>query len=203
MSADMDLPGVAVAANGLIYIIANGDRGATTINRGGGPGPGGPGAPGAAAPGAQAGGRGAGPGAGRGGAAVADAEDSGAPVQAPNGRGAAAAAGGGRGGGAGRGAAAPAGPIIPGYDADARWLADQRRPFDQGGQQGGSRFSGGNDSLNAVLQVLDPATGNVLYSSGNMIDSWNHYGGIALSDGRIYMSSYDARVYAIGVPGAK
>jgi hypothetical protein len=177
MSADMDLPGVAVAANGLIYIIASGDRGATLINRGGGPGAT-----------AQAGGRG---------------DDEEGPGPAGGGRGAGV---GGRGAGAGRGGGGggiPLNPSMPGYEKDAQWLADQRRPFDQGGQQGGARFSGGNDSLNAVLQVLDPATGNVLYSSGNTIDSWNHYGGIALSDGRIYMSSYDARVYAIGLPAAK
>src|SRR5581483_10448969 len=60
VSQDMDLPGVAVFANGLIYILASGDRGATLINRGGGSG---------AAAAAPTGGRGAGPGgAGRGGA---------------------------------------------------------------------------------------------------------------------------------------
>jgi hypothetical protein len=216
MSADMDLPGVAVAANGLIYIIASGDRGATLINRGGGPG--------GAGAAAQGGGRSAGPsagappagpaaggapaGAGRGVAAAADDEDSGAPLAAAGGRGGGAgrgAGGGGRGAGAGRGGGggAPTTPIIPGYEKDAQWSSDQRRPFDQGGQQGGSRFNGGNDSLHAVLQVLDPATGDVLYSSGETIDSWNHYGGVALSDGRIYMSSYDARVYALGLPAGK
>jgi hypothetical protein len=172
MSQDLDLPGVAVVANGLIYILASGDRGATLINRSGGPGI-------AAAAGR---GRGAGPGAGEEGAG---------------------ARGGGAGRGGGGGGAAALNPNVPGYEMDARWLADQRVPFEKGGQQGGSRFSGGNDSLHAELYVLDPATGNVLYSSGETIDSWNHYGGIALSDGRIYLSSYDNRIFALGLPGGK
>jgi len=31
------------------------------------------------------------------------------------------------------------------------------------------------------------------------MDSWNHYGGIALSDGDIYVSTWDARVFAFGL----
>ena len=46
MSQDMDLPGVAVYANGLIYILGSGDRGATLISRAGGPGGAGGNAPG-------------------------------------------------------------------------------------------------------------------------------------------------------------
>ena len=38
VSADLDLPGVAVVANGVILILANGDRGATLISGGGGRG---------------------------------------------------------------------------------------------------------------------------------------------------------------------
>jgi len=31
------------------------------------------------------------------------------------------------------------------------------------------------------------------------MDSWNHYGGIALSDGTVCLSGYDARVFAFGL----
>src|SRR5581483_4517050 len=192
VSQDMDLPGVAVFANALIYILASGDRGATLINRGGGSG---------AAAAAPTGGRGAGPGgAGRGGAGanVAGANPGQQANAAPAGRGGrgrgaaaadagddtpAAAGRGGRGGAGGGGGGIPLNPNDPGYAADLRWTADQRVPFEQGGQQGGARFSGGNDLLHAILYVLDPKTGDVLYSSQEAIDSWNHYGGIALSDG--------------------
>jgi len=50
-----------------------------------------------------------------------------------------------------------------------------------------------------VLYALDPATGDELYTSGDSMDSWNHYGGIALSDGNVYLSGYDARVFAFGL----
>jgi outer membrane protein assembly factor BamB len=165
MSADLDLPGVAVIANDVILILANGDRGSTLIS----------GAPPR--------------GGGRGNAAAGDD---------------AAAAGGGRGG---RGAAAGgqrALPIIevnpaePGFERDAAWRASQLRPFDQGGQQAGSRYSGGRDTTHAVLYALDAATGDEIYSSGTAMDSWNHYGGIAVSDGHIYVTTWDARVFAFG-----
>ena len=52
----------------------------------------------------------------------------------------------------------------------------------------------------AVLYALDAETGKEIYSSKEAIDSRNHYSGIALA-GRIYVSTYDARVYAFGLPG--
>jgi len=155
-SLDLDLPGVAVVANNLIFILANGDRAATRVVTTRVPG-------------------------------AADTRKSpitGVVVGGPGGR------------------ALPiseVNPNEPGFERDAAWRADQLRPFEQGGQKGGGRFSGGNDLMHAVLYVLDPATGDVIYSSGDAIDSWNHYGGIALSAGRIYVSSYDNRLYAFGV----
>jgi outer membrane protein assembly factor BamB len=156
VSADLDLPGIAVVASDVIFVLANGDR-ASTPPSGGGRGGGNGG--GAAGP-------------GRGGA------------------------GGGRGGGA---QAAQYDVDAPGADRDEAWLASQRRPFEQGGQKGGTRFAGGRDTTHAVLYALDPETGDELYSSGDAIDSWSHYGGLALSDGNIYLSTWDARVYAFGL----
>lgn len=69
--------------------------------------------------------------------------------------------------------------------------------YDQGGQQGGTRYSGGRDTTHAVLYALDAATGDEIYSSGAAMDSWNHYGGIAVSD-HIYVTTWDARVFAFG-----
>src|SRR3981081_513831 len=43
ISGDLDLPGVAVIANGVIFTLANGDRGSTLIPGGGGRGTAGPG----------------------------------------------------------------------------------------------------------------------------------------------------------------
>jgi outer membrane protein assembly factor BamB len=150
MSADLDLPGVAVIANDVILILANGDRGATLISGG------------ARGGGSQGGGRGAAPGGQRG-----------LPLIEVN-------------------------PAEPGFERDAAWRASQLRPFEQGGQQGGSRYSGGRDTTHAVLYALDAATGDEIYSSGAAMDSWNHYGGIAVSDGHIYVTTWDARVFAFG-----
>jgi len=154
MSADLDLPGVAVIANDVILILANGDRGSTLISGG-----------------ARGGGRG---GGGAGGQANATAGGArGLPITEVN-------------------------PAEPGFERDAAWRASQLRPFDQGGQQAGTRYSGGRDTTHAVLYALDAATGDEIYSSGAAMDSWNHYGGIAVSDGHIYVTTWDARVFAFG-----
>ncbi|MBI2687428.1 MAG: PQQ-binding-like beta-propeller repeat protein [Acidobacteria bacterium] len=87
-------------------------------------------------------------------------------------------------------------PGEPGAERDAAWLTSQNEP---GGQAPGRRYSGGRDVTNAVLYGLDADTGKEIYSSKESIDSWNHYGGIALASGRIYLSTYDARVFAFGL----
>jgi outer membrane protein assembly factor BamB len=186
MSDDMDLPGEAVIMNDVMLICANGDRASTQLP----------------------GGRG-----GRGGNANANAGDGGDGAPGPGrggagGRGGGAAAGGGNaagGQGPGRGGLPtriPVGqydPNLPGADSDRAWLASQFRPFEDGGQKGGTRKSGGRDTTHAILYALDPETGDEVYSSGNTIDSWNHYGGIAVADGEVFLSSYDGRIYAFSL----
>ncbi len=187
-SADLDLPGVAVVANdGVILILANGDRASTLL-----PG-----------------------GRGRGGATQGGEDDASlAAGGARGGTGAAGASGGGGRGGGGRGGPGGAplapgasrvynqyevNPAQPGFERDAAWRASQLRPFEEGGQKGGQRYSGGRDTTHAVLYALDPATGDEIYSSGDAIDSWNHYGEISVADGSVYLSTWDARVYAFGL----
>jgi hypothetical protein len=90
-------------------------------------------------------------------------------------------------------------PDEPGSDRDLAWRNAQMRPFEEGGQRPGTRFSGGRDTTHAVLYALDPATGDELYSSGEAIDSWNHDGSLAVSDGNVFLSTWDARVFAFGL----
>ena len=90
-------------------------------------------------------------------------------------------------------------PNEPGFERDAAWRASQLKHFEEGGQQFGQRYTGGRDTTHAVLYALDPATGDEIYASGEAMDSWNHYGGIALSDGNVYVSTWDARVFAFGL----
>jgi PQQ-like domain len=51
----------------------------------------------------------------------------------------------------------------------------------------------------AIFYALDAATGKELYSSGNLIDSWAHFGGLAISKGRLYFCTQDGRVHAFGI----
>ena len=50
-----------------------------------------------------------------------------------------------------------------------------------------------------VLYAFDAATGKELYSSGEALDSSNHYGGIAVANGRVFVSTWHARVYSFGL----
>jgi outer membrane protein assembly factor BamB len=52
---------------------------------------------------------------------------------------------------------------------------------------------------NAVLYAFDAHTGKELWSSGDLIDSWTHLSGLALSYGRIYVTTFDSRVYSFGL----
>lgn len=54
-------------------------------------------------------------------------------------------------------------------------------------------------SGHAVLYAFDSETGKELFSSGDAIASFTHFGGIALSNGRIFLSTYDGFVYAFGL----
>jgi hypothetical protein len=54
-------------------------------------------------------------------------------------------------------------------------------------------------STHAVLYAFDGEDGKELFSSGDTIPSFTHFGGIALSNGRIFVSTYDGFVYAFGL----
>ena len=51
----------------------------------------------------------------------------------------------------------------------------------------------------AVLYAFDAFTGKQLFSSGDAIASFTHFGGIALSNGRVFVTTYDGFVYAFGL----
>ncbi len=137
MSNDLDVPGIPVIANGVIYVLATGER-AGELNR--------------------------------------PPRKPGAKVGLPP------------------ATAIPRG--VPGADRDSAWIAAQYGPD---GQEVGNRYSGARETTHAVLYALDAETGSELYSSGAAIDSWTHYGALAISNGRIFVSTYAGRVYAFGV----
>ncbi len=56
-------------------------------------------------------------------------------------------------------------------------------------------------STHAVLYALDARTGKQLFSSGGTIRSFTHFGGIAVSNGRVFVTTFDGMVYAFGIKG--
>jgi outer membrane protein assembly factor BamB len=56
------------------------------------------------------------------------------------------------------------------------------------------------EATHAVLYALDAATGAELWSSGREIRSWNHFSGLSIANGRVYIATYDGVVYAYGLP---
>jgi outer membrane protein assembly factor BamB len=52
---------------------------------------------------------------------------------------------------------------------------------------------------NAVLYAFDSATGKELYSSGATMPGWTHFSGIAISGGKIFVTTYDSTLYAFGL----
>jgi outer membrane protein assembly factor BamB len=55
-------------------------------------------------------------------------------------------------------------------------------------------------STHATLYALDAETGKELYSSGEQITSWNHFGGLSVANGRVYIGTFDGVLYSFGLP---
>jgi outer membrane protein assembly factor BamB len=58
-------------------------------------------------------------------------------------------------------------------------------------------------SKKAVLYALDAETGKELYSSGDQIASFNHFSGLSVANGRVYIGTFDSVLYCFGLPDAK
>ena len=54
-------------------------------------------------------------------------------------------------------------------------------------------------SRRAVLYALDGLTGKELWSSGTQIESWNHFSGLTVANGRAYIATFDGVLYCFGV----
>lgn len=80
-------------------------------------------------------------------------------------------------------------------DLHQNWNASNRPG--QGQVQGEAAKK--NEFSHGALYAFDGATGKELYSSGELLDSWDHNGGMAAAAGRIFVSTWDARVYSFGV----
>ncbi|MSV31717.1 MAG: pyrrolo-quinoline quinone [Bryobacterales bacterium] len=54
-------------------------------------------------------------------------------------------------------------------------------------------------STHAVLFALDAQTGKELWNSGKQIEKFNHWSGLAVANGRIYINTFDGYVYCFGI----
>jgi outer membrane protein assembly factor BamB len=54
------------------------------------------------------------------------------------------------------------------------------------------------ESTHAVLFALDAQTGQELWSSGDQITSWNHFSGLSVANGRVYIGTFDGMLYCYG-----
>jgi outer membrane protein assembly factor BamB len=57
------------------------------------------------------------------------------------------------------------------------------------------------NSTHAVLYALDAETGKELYSSGDQIKAFNHFSGLTVANGRVYIGTFDSTLYCFGLPG--
>jgi Cytochrome c/PQQ-like domain len=60
------------------------------------------------------------------------------------------------------------------------------------------------NSDHAILHALDARTGREMWSSENAITGWTHFSGLAVGDGKVFVTTHDSAVYAFGLraPGA-
>jgi outer membrane protein assembly factor BamB len=50
----------------------------------------------------------------------------------------------------------------------------------------------------AILFAFDAESGKELYSSGDAISGIAHFSGIAISNGRVYVTTFDSTLYSFG-----
>jgi outer membrane protein assembly factor BamB len=51
----------------------------------------------------------------------------------------------------------------------------------------------------ATIYSLDAQTGKELWSSGTQMHQWNHFSGITVANGKIYLGTYDGTLYCFGL----
>jgi len=54
-------------------------------------------------------------------------------------------------------------------------------------------------STHVTLYALDGQTGKELWSSGNQITSFNHFSGISVANGRVYVPTFSGDIYCFGI----
>jgi outer membrane protein assembly factor BamB/mono/diheme cytochrome c family protein len=55
----------------------------------------------------------------------------------------------------------------------------------------------------AILHALDASTGKELWSSAATITGWTHFSGLAIGDGKVFVTTHDGGIYAFGLRGPR
>jgi outer membrane protein assembly factor BamB len=85
--------------------------------------------------------------------------------------------------------------IVFGYGSGESTTQRWAEPGHVGGAEGRIQ-----ESTHAILYALDAQTGAELWSSGDQIKSWNHFTGLSVANGRVYIGTYDGVLYCFGAP---
>jgi outer membrane protein assembly factor BamB len=56
-------------------------------------------------------------------------------------------------------------------------------------------------SSHSTIYAFDGETGKELWSSGDSISSFAHFGALTVANGRVYLGTYDSVLYSFGLPG--
>ena len=80
---------------------------------------------------------------------------------------------------------------------DAAWNEPEGPRYGGGLSSGAARRI--PNARKAMLYALDGQTGKELWNSGDTITSWNHFSGITVANGRVYIGTWDGMLYAFGV----
>jgi len=70
------------------------------------------------------------------------------------------------------------------------------RQVDESGRLVDSKYRIERQVSNAILYALDAKTGKELWNSGKAMSGFTHFGGVAIANGRVYVTTYDGMVYA-------
>ncbi len=93
--------------------------------------------------------------------------------------------------------------FVYGSGEDTTQVLPERAYDHPAGPQLGGAVSNGAprrlDGRKAALFALDALTGEELWNSGNEITTWNHYSGLTVANGRVFLSTFDGTIYAFGV----
>jgi outer membrane protein assembly factor BamB len=94
--------------------------------------------------------------------------------------------------------------FVYGSGEDTTQVMPERAYSDPRGAQLGGAVSNGAprrlEGRKASLYAFDALTGQELWNSGNEITTWNHFSGLTVANGRVFLSTFDGTIYAFGVP---